>query len=152
MKKYRYLALILTGLFWFYIASLFDGAIRSIHNKDIHIKGDTWLPHMFCSILTSIIIGYLFYKPICSWTKWKWFLLPILTLASSTIIFGILLDISWSVEHLIKSYYADIGPEDILWTPLVFMFYSLTKFFILFYPLTLLTQYFLRYAFKQSVK
>ncbi len=151
MKKYHYIALIFVGIFWFYIASIFDGAIRSINSKDLHIKGDTWLPHMLCSVFTSLIIGLLFYKPICNWTKWKWFLLPILTLASSTIIFAILLNISWKIEHLFKPYYEDIELTDIIGTPLVFLFYSLTQFFIIFYPLALLTQYLVRYAFKKSV-
>ena len=134
--RMRYLILLLiSGAGWFFVAGILGYAIP--------VFGSMWLQHLVCAILTSLVVGSTFRAPILRWMGWRWYLLPLLTLLTGTAVFGFLLTGSW---HLTESLRGEVGLEhDAFYKlPLAIVFYSMTSFLPVLYPLALLTQHLLR--------
>ena len=134
--RMRYLILLLiSGAGWFFVAGILGYAIP--------VFGSMWLQHLVCAILTSLVVGSTFRAPILRWMGWRWYLLPLLTLLTGTAVFGFLLTGSW---HLTESLRGEVGLENDAFykLPLAIVFYSMTSFLPVLYPLALLTQHLLR--------
>ncbi len=140
----KFLVLFVFSLLWYLVIGIVGGSVP--------IWGEMWLPHLLCALITSLLIGLLFYKPIIEWTSWNWYFLPILTLATSTIIFGFLLPFSGMIYGKITANNSGVDGEAFYLTPITFLFYSFTYFIVLFYPLALITQSIMRYSFRKIEK
>jgi hypothetical protein len=135
MRKRYLILLLVSGAGWFLIAGVLGYAIP--------VFGCMWLQHLVCAILTSLVVGSTFRAPILHWSGWRWYLLPLLTLLTGTAVFGFLLTCSW---HLTESLRGEVGLENDAFykLPLAIVFYSMTSFLPVLYPVALLTQQLLR--------
>ena len=135
MRKRYLILLLISGAGWFFVAGILGYAIP--------VFGSMWLQHLVCAILTSLVVGSTFRAPILRWMGWRWYLLPLLTLLTGTAVFGFLLTGSW---HLTESLRGEVGLENDAFykLPLAIVFYSMTSFLPVLYPLALLTQHLLR--------
>ena len=132
----RYAVLLLiSGTAWFLVAGVFGYAIP--------VFGGMWLQHLACAIFTPFVVGIAFRVPILSWSGWRWYLLPLLTLLTGTAVFGFLLTCSWALTE-------SLGSEAFYKLPLGIVFYSMTFYLPVLYPLALLTQHLLRSRLKIS--
>ena len=134
-------ALILSGLCWFGVAALLGSAVP--------ILGEMWLQHLVSALITSLLVGYTFKRPIRSWIGWRWYILPLLTLFVATALFGLLVPTSWWLTSIIRQT-RDLDGEAFYFVPLYMLFYSLTFWLFLLYPLALLTQTLLRKLARQG--
>ena len=127
-KRYSIL-LLLSGIGWFLVAGVFGYAIP--------VFGGMWFQHLVCAIFTAFVVGIAFQVPILSWSGWRWYLLPLLTLLIGVAVFGFLLTCSWALNESLSS-------EAFYKLPLAMVFYSMTFYLPVLYPLALLTQHLLR--------
>ena len=129
------LALIVSGLGWFCVAAVLDDTVP--------VLCDMWLQHLVSAVITSLMVGFIFRKPVMTWRgRWR-YLLPVLTLLSATILFGILLPLSWMVTAALEGRGNPDG-EAFYLVPAFLVFYSLTAYILILYPLAWLTQNLLR--------
>lgn len=126
----------ISGLCWFCVAAILGRAIPIIDR-------DMWLPHLICALITSVVVGYMFKKPITTWYGLRWYLLPFLTVLGATTLFGFLVPISWWATSKIGRSGAVDG-EAFYWVPFYIILYSMTAWLVVLYPLALLTQTLLR--------
>lgn len=141
-----YVIFVISGAIWYFIYQSTSIIIR----RPFHIHYEISLLELLSAIITSIIVGTLFFKAIIQFKGSKWYWLPIYTLSVSTIVFGFLME-------CIRYYYGFNGPgwitNNFLNLPLVYLFYSLTYFIWFVYPLALLTQYLIRFMLlKKPIK
>jgi hypothetical protein len=129
-----FLALIACGVFWFLVAGVLG--------QGVPIFGQLWLQHLIVAIVTALVIGYLFKKPLERWQQWLWYVLPILTLLVASALFGLLVAVSWGLTEMMKS--KGIDGEAFYLLPGLFVLYSMTTYLVVLYPLALLTQTLLR--------
>jgi len=132
--KYN-LALIVSGICWFCIAAVLGVSVPII--------GEMWLQHLLSAVVTSLLVGFLFRKPVMTWRGWRSYLLPLLTLFSATTLFGVLLPVSWQVTAALQGR-GDVDGQAFYLVPASVVFYSMTAYLLLLYPLALLTQTLLR--------
>jgi hypothetical protein len=71
------------------------------------------------------------------WRGWRWYVLPLLTLLTGTIVFGFLVPCAWALTD-------SLDAEAFYKVPLMIVFYSMTFYLMVLYPLALLTQHLLR--------
>ena len=140
--KYN-LALIVSGICWFCIAAVLGVSVP--------IVGEMWLQHLLSAVVTSLLVGFLFRKAVMTWRGWRRYILPLLTLLSATTLFGVLLPLSWQVTSAIRGH-GDVDSEAFYLVPASVVFYSMTAYLLLLYPLALLTQNLLRKANDKTVK
>ena len=91
------------------------------------------------AVLTSFAVGYLFKKPLMTWRGWRWYVLPILTIFVATALYGLLVPLSWWVTAAIQGA-GRIDGEAFYFIPVMMVFYSMTVYIVILYPLALLTQ------------
>ncbi len=131
----RYIILLtLSGSAWFFVAGVVGAAVP--------IFGDHWFQHFVCAIITSLAIGIIFRSSILHWSGWRWYLLPLLSLMLATAVYGFLLPCSWFVTSFTHG--GGVDSEGFYMIPMMFVFYSMTSFLVILYPLALLTHYLLR--------
>lgn len=130
-----FLLLVVSGFLWFGVAALLGQAIP--------IWGSMWPQHLLAAIMTSTSIGLIFKRAIESWRGWRWYLLPMLTLVTATGLYGLLVPISWWLTDKINRT-GGIDGEAFYLIPMYMIFFSLTWYLIMLYPLALLTQTVLR--------
>jgi len=129
------LALIVSGIGWFCVAALLGRAVP--------VFGEMWLQHLVSAVVTSLVVGFVFKKPVMMWRGWRWFVLPVLTLLTATTIFGVLLPLSWMLTAKLRGS-GDVDGEAFYLVPALVVFYSMTAYLVILYPLALLTQNLLR--------
>ncbi len=135
--KYRYpILLFASGLIWFLVAAALGSAVP--------ILGETWFPHLICAIVTAFVVGSIFRTAIFSWSGWRWYALPLLTLFVASGLFGFLLPLSWSLTG------ASVDSEAFYITPLSFIIYAMTLYLVILYPIALLTQLMLKKSNSQT--
>ncbi|OAQ42379.1 hypothetical protein A5893_04525 [Pedobacter psychrophilus] len=125
----KYLLLSSLGVLWYYFALITTElfGIRILTTR-------LWSLGVLFAIITSVSVGITFYKAILKSKGTSWYLLPFLTIFFASLMFGSL-------------YTAFIDRPYNSWSwILAFVFYSLTYFIWLFYPLALLTQYLIRFT------
>jgi hypothetical protein len=139
MNKRYSILLLISGACWSLLAGVLGYFFPGF--------GNLWLLYYICVILPVFVVGIAFRVPILRWSGWRWYLLPLLTLLTGTAGFGFLLTWSW---HLAGSLRGEVGLERAAFyqLPLTIVFYSMTWFLPMFYPLALLTQYLLRRGMK----
>ena len=143
IRMSKYLIFVISGIIWYCIAI---GAATIVERKDLLFGRNIWLLQLLSAVVTSTIVGATFHKSIIQFKGIKWFVLPILTLAVSTTIFGFLI---WFILHEKNETYR-YSIRNFYDLSLVFLFYSLTYFIWLLYPLALLTQYLIRFLLLQK--
>ncbi len=131
-KRYSILLLV-SGSGWFVVAGVFGHAIP--------VFGSMWFLHLVCAVLTSFLVGIAFRVPILRWSGWRWYVLPLLTLLTGTTVFGFLLPCAWALTE-------SVDGEAFYRLPLAIVFYSMTFYLAVLYPLALLTQLLLRRGMK----
>jgi hypothetical protein len=129
------LLLVVSGFCWFGVAAVLGPAIP--------IWGAMWPQHLIAAIVTSVLIGVIFRRPIFAWRGPRWYLLPVLTLATAAGLYGLLVPISWWLTDSINGK-GGIDGQAFYQLPMFMIFYSLTLYLIVLYPLALLTQTLLR--------
>jgi len=129
------LSLIVSGIGWFLIAAILGGGVP--------IVGEMWLQHLISAVVTSLVIGFLFRKAVMTWRGWRRYILPLLTLLSATTLFGFLLPLSWQVTSVLQGR-GDVDGQAFYQFPALMVFYSMTAYLLILYPLALLTQNLLR--------
>ena len=134
-------ALIFSGLCWFGVAALLGSAIP--------ILNEAWPQHLVSALITSTVVGYVFKRPIRSWIGWRWYVLPILTLFAATALFGLLVPTSWWLTSIIRKT-GKVEGEAFYFVPVYMVFYALTFWLFILYPLALLTQTVLRKLARQT--
>ena len=134
MKNRYTILLTLSGVAWFLVAGVLGSAVP--------VLGSMWFQHSICAILTAFVVGFTFRGPIFRWSGWRWYLLPLLTLLVATAVFGFLLPCAWLITELFRGNRVDA--EAFYKTPLLIVFYSMTFYLVILYPLALLTQHLLR--------
>lgn len=130
-----HLALIVSGIGWFLIAAILG--------RGVPIVGEMWLQHLICAVVTSLVIGLLFRKAVMTWRGWRRYILPLLTLLSATTLFGFLLPLSWQVTSMLQGR-GNVDGQAFSQFPALLVFYSMTAYILILYPLALLTQNLLR--------
>jgi hypothetical protein len=100
-------------------------------------------PTMIVGITTALVVGYVLRGWIKRLRGWRWFALPLLSIAIATMTFGLLLPPVWWLVDL-RPQGLGIDSEAFWKTPLMFGFFSLTVYIWLMYPASLLTHYLLR--------
>jgi len=133
MKRQYPILLLVSGSGWFVVAGVCGYAIP--------VFGSMWFRHFLCAVLTSFIVGITFRPAILRWQGWRWYVLPLLTLLTGTGIFGFLLTCAWALTDSLES-------DAFYKLPLGIVYYSMTAFLPVLYPLALLTQYLLRRQMK----
>lgn len=133
MNKRYSILLLISGTGWFLVAGVVGYAIP--------VFGRMWFQHLLCAIFTAFVVGIAFRAPILSWSGWRWYVLPLLTLLTGTAVFGILLTCSWALTE-------SLDREAFYKLPLGIVFYSMTSCLPVLYPLALLTQHLLRNRLK----
>ena len=128
-------ALIISGLGWFCVAAALGGSVP--------ILGGMWLQHLVSAVITSLVVGFVFKKPVMTWRGSRRYILPVLTLLTATTLFGVLLPLSWMVTAALKGSGHTDG-EAFYLVPALLVFYSMTVYILILYPLALLTQNLLR--------
>ncbi len=124
----KYLLLVFLGVFWYFFAVI---ATR-LFNLDF-LTTRLWSIEVLFAIITSVSVGLIFYNSIIKSTGKNWYILPFKTIFAASLIFGSLFTLTRE-------------PPNNHWSwILAFVFYSLTYFILLFYPLALLTQYLIKY-------
>jgi hypothetical protein len=91
--------------------------------------------------LRPFVVGITFQPAILSSQGWRWYVLPFLTLLTGTAVFGFLLTCSWALTDSLDS-------EAFYKLPLAIVYYSMTAFLPVLYPLALLTQHLWRRQMK----
>jgi hypothetical protein len=132
--KYN-LALIVSGIGWFCVAAVLG--------RGIPIIGEMWLQHLISAVITSLVIGFFFKKAVMTWRGWRRYILPLLTLLSATTLFGVLVPLSWQVTSRLQGR-GDVDGQAFYQVPVFMVFYSMTAYLLILYPLALLTQNLLR--------
>ena len=132
--KYN-LALIVSGIGWFLIAAVLG--------MSVPIIGEMWLQHLISAVITSLVIGFIFRKPVMTWSGWQRYILPLLTLLSATTLFGFLVPLSWQVTSILQGR-GNVDGQAFSQVPFLLVFYSMTVYILILYPLALLTQNLLR--------
>ena len=130
-----FVALIVSGICWFCLAGLLG--------QSVPIIGAMWPEHLISAVVTSLVIGYLFKRPLINWQNLRWYMLPFLTIFFAAALFGLLLPLSWSVTATIRKT-GNVEGEAFYWMPSMFVLYSMTVYLLVLYPLALLTQTLLR--------
>ena len=125
------LALIVSGIGWFCVAAVLGRAVP--------ILGEMWLQHLASALVTSLVVGFLFKKPVMTWRGRRRYLLPVLTLLSATTLFGVLLPLSWKLTAALRGS-GGVDGEAFYLVPALVVFYSMTAYILILYPLALLTQ------------
>jgi hypothetical protein len=120
---------VLSGCVWFAIAGLAGRAIP--------VFGGMWFPHLIDAIITGLIVSNLM-RPLISrcFGARNWFALPFLSVLLGTAIFGFLLPVSWAVAALFKGE-PGVDGKAFFQVPLFVIFYSMTSYLPIFYPLAL---------------
>jgi hypothetical protein len=129
------LALIVSGIGWFLIAAILGGGVPII--------GEMWLQHLISAVVTSLVIGFFFRKAVMTWRGWRRYILPLLTLLSATTLFGFLLPVSWQITSMLQGR-GNVDGQAFSQFPFLLIFYSMTAYLLILYPLALLTQNLLR--------
>ena len=129
------LALIVSGLGWFCVAAVLGRAVP--------ILGEMWPQHLVCAVVTSLMIGFCFKKPVVTWRGWRRYILPLLTLLSATTLFGALLPLSWRVTDALRGR-EGVDGEAYYLVPALIVFYSMTVYIWILYPVAFITQNLLR--------
>ena len=138
MMTRRYAAsLTFSGTAWFFIAGVFGGAVPIF-------SGELWIQHLACALFTAYVVGIALKNPILYWTGWKWYVLPLITLLMATIVFGFLLPCSWLLTNTFSG--DGVDGEAFILIPFIFVFYSMTYYLALLYPLAMATQCILKAA------
>ena len=120
-------SLVVSGFCWFGVAAALGSAVP--------ILGEMWIQHLVSAVITSLAVGYIFKKPLMTWRGGRWYLLPILTLLAATALYGLLLPLSWLVTGT-----GSVDGEAFYLMPTLIVWYSMTVFIVILYPLALLTQ------------
>ena len=129
------LALIVSGIGWFLIAAILGGGVP--------IVGEMWLQHLISALVTSFVVGFIFRKPVMTWRGWRRYILPLLTLLSATTLFGFLVPVSWQITSMLQGR-GNVDGQAFSQFPFLLIFYSMTAYLLILYPLALLTQNLLR--------
>lgn len=129
------LALIVSGIGWFCVAAVLGRAVP--------ILGEMWLQHLASAVVTALVVGFLFKKPVMTWRGWRRYILPVITLLSATTLFGVLLPLSWKLTATLRGS-GGVDGEAFYFMPALIVFYSMTAYLLILYPLALLTQNLLR--------
>ena len=129
------LALIVSGIGWFLIAAILGGGVP--------IVGEMWLQPLISALVTSFVVGLLFRKPVMIWRGWRRYILPFLTLLSATTLFGFLVPVSWQITSMLQGR-GNVDGQAFSQFPALLVFYSMTAYLLILYPLALLTQNLLR--------
>jgi len=124
-------ALVVSGVCWFGVAAVLGSGIP--------VLGEMWLEHVISAVITSLVVGLIFQKPIMTWLGWWRYILPFLTILSATTLFGLLLPLSWWVMAKIGGS-GGVDGEAFYLIPMWVVFYSMTIYLLILYPLALLTQ------------
>ena len=132
--KYN-LALIVSGIGWFLIAVVLG--------MSVPIIGEMWLQHLISAVITSLVVGFIFRKPVMTWRGWRRYILPLLTLLSATTLFSFLVPLSWQVTSMLQGR-GNVDGQAFSQFPFLLVFYSMTAYILILYPLALLTQNLLR--------
>ena len=74
-------ALVVSGICWF--------AVATVLGSGVPILGEMWLPHLVSAVITSLVVGLIFQKPLMTWQGWWRYILPFLTILSATTLFGL---------------------------------------------------------------
>jgi len=135
MNKRYSILLLMSGAGWFVVAGVFGYAIP--------VFSDLWFQNLLCAVVTAFVVGVLFRVPILSWSGWRWYLLPLLTLLIGTAVFGFLLTCSWAEAESLRGSVGLEG-EAFYKIPIGIIFYSMTACLVWLYPLALMTQHLLR--------
>lgn len=133
MNKRYAILLLISSACWFVVAGICGYAIP--------VFDGMWFQHFVCVVLTSFVVGFAYRGPMFRWSGWRWYALPLLTLVTGTTVFGILLTCGWALTESLES-------EAFYELPLMIVFYSMTSFLVVLYPLALLTQHLLRRGMK----
>lgn len=140
IMKYRYpILLFASGLIWFLVAAALGSAVP--------ILGEEWFPHLICAIVTAFAVGFIFGTAIFSWSGWRWYALPLLTLFVASGLFGFLLPLSWSLTGTSGT---SVDSEAFYKMPLSFIVYAMTLYLVILYPIALLTQLMLKKSNSQT--
>lgn len=124
-------ALVVSGICWFGVAAVLGSGVP--------ILGEMWLEHLISAVITSLVVGLIFQKPLTAWQGWWRYILPLLTILSATLLFGLLLPLSWWVTAKIRGS-GSVDGEALYLIPALVVFYSMTIYLVILYPLALLTQ------------
>jgi hypothetical protein len=133
MRRRYPILLLVAGTGWFGVAGVCGYAIP--------VFGNMWFWHLLCAVLTSLSVGITFRSAILRWQDWRWYALPLLTLLTGTAVFGFLVTCVWALADSLDS-------EAFYKLPLAIVFYSMSAFLPVLYPLALLTQHLLRRQMK----
>jgi hypothetical protein len=125
--------LLISGACWFVVAGICGYAIP--------VFDGMWLQHFAFAVLASFVVGMAYRGPLFRWSGWRWYVLPLLTLLTGTTLFGFLLACSWAMSQ-------SLDWEGFYELLLIIVFYSMTSFLVVLYPLALLTQHLLRHGMK----
>jgi|GEM_PF-4789528 len=134
-------ALVVCGICWFGVAAVLGSGIP--------VLGEMWLQHLMSAVITSLVVGLIFQKPIMTWQGWWRYILPFLTILSATTLFGLLLPLSWWVMAK-RGGSGDVDGEAFYLVPAWVVFYSMTIYLLILYPLALLTQNLLCKLFRHA--
>jgi hypothetical protein len=129
------LALIVSGIGWFLIAAILGGGVP--------ILGEMWIQHLISAVVTSLVIGFFFRKAVMTWRGWRRYILPLLTLLSATTLFGFLVPVSWQITSMLQGR-GNVDGQAFSQFPFLLIFYSMTVYLLILYPLALLTKNLLR--------
>ncbi len=142
----QYVIFITSGLIWYFIYQLI---VFIVDRRSLSFHYQLELLILSSSIITSTIVGTLFLKPIINFKSSKWYWLPLFTLSFSTTLFGFFI---WLILYYFIGRTNEHGvfTNNFLDIPITYLFYSLTYFIWLLYPLALLTQYLIRFFLLQK--
>ena len=134
-------ALVVSGICWFGVASVLGSGVP--------ILGEMWLQHLISAVITSLVVGIIFRKPLMTWQDRCRYILPFLTILSATTLFGLLLPLSWWVTAKIAGT-GNVDGEAFYLVPAWVVFSSMTTYLLILYPLALLTQNLLCKLFRHA--
>ena len=144
MRVPYYLALAVSGVCWFGVAGVLGSAIP--------IFGEMWAQHLVSAIITSLAVGYIFKKLVMTWLGWRWYVLPILTVLVASALYGLLVPSSWWAADMMQRGDFRVEGEAFYFIPPVMVFYSMTVYIVILYPLALLTQTVLRNVYRNPAR
>jgi hypothetical protein len=124
------------GTSWFIIAAVLG--------ESVPILGKMWLQHYVAAVFTAYVLGLLLKKPLRYWEGWPWYGLPFVSLILGISLFGFLLPCSWLLTAWVTGSGGGVDADAFYTIPLTLLFYSMTYYIIMLYPLAFITQWILR--------
>jgi hypothetical protein len=107
-------------------------------------RGEIGIP-LVCGLVTSFVVWSVVSFDIQNSRGWQWFALPFFSLVVGILVFVSLIQVAWWLRDVLFEVQPRYSHINGYWLgPFVCLFYALTIYIWIIYPLSLLTHYLLR--------